>query len=169
MFCKNCGSEISEGANCCIHCGAPVSQEVPTQPQLQQTVSQQPGPMGTVPYTQQVSRYKVNIVALIASVLLAVSMFFPYVSLGGYMKKSLIEGDGVFFMAFAAVGLIGALVKKNIIVVIAGLLATVLSVFEVVNFTSKEYADVLTKEIGFYMMIITSVLLLISGFIKNKR
>lgn len=121
-------------------------------------------------YPAQRAAEKINIFAIASSCLLAVAMFLPYVSIESFISvsKSLIEGDGVFFMIIAALGIIGALVRKNKIVILAGILACVLSVVEIAIFMNNEYSEFYTKGIGFYMMIIASVLLLISGFVKRK-
>ncbi len=111
---------------------------------------------------------KINVIAIVAAALLAVSTILPYASFEGYFKEALIDGDGVFFLIVAAIALIGALVKRNVVVIIGGILACILTVIEVVAMFNHEMVDYITKEAGFYMMIVSSIFVLISGFISNK-
>ncbi len=186
MYCQNCGMQIDENALFCKHCGCAVSgngqsgsgqnagTQYQNQTQYQNNVPNQNNtpygydPNGAgMPYQGQKSAGKINIFALVASGVLAVAMFLPYVSFWG-ASASLIDGDGIFFLIAAALGVVGALVKKNIPVIIAGLAACVLSCIEIVSFWHHEFGDVYTKGIGYYLMIIGSVFLLVSGFIKRK-
>lgn len=179
MFCTHCGSQMDDNAKFCTNCGAPTgapatntqeaAQPQVTQPVYQQQTAYQPQGGAMPYYAPQATRSVVNVFALIASVVLAVAMFLPYASLDDYMSVSLIEGDGVFFMIVAGLGLVGALVKKNVIVIISGVIACLLTVVEVTAFADMPMGNYYTKGIGFYLMIIASVFLLISGFIKNKR
>lgn len=114
---------------------------------------------------------KASIAAIISAVLLGIAMFLPYVSIDGSfvsVSKALIDGDGVLFLIVAAIGVIGALIKKNGIVIFSGVLACLLSIVEIVVFARNEYREFFTRGAGFYMMIIASASLLISGFIKRK-
>lgn len=198
MYCQNCGMQIDENALFCKQCGCAVSgngqsgsgqnagTQYQNQMQYQNNVQYQNNmpnqnsmpyqnntpygynPNGAgMPYQGQKSAGKINIFALVASGVLAVAMFLPYVSFWG-ASASLIDGDGIFFLIAAALGVVGALVKKNIPVIIAGLAACVLSCIEIASFLNHEFSDVYTKGIGYYMMILGSVSLLISGFIKRK-
>lgn len=185
MYCKNCGGQIDDNSTFCKHCGSALSKDtregmpyqngnMPYQTAGMQGMTQngyQQNPMGAAAYPNgQGMVNKINIAAIISSALLAAAMFLPYISIESFItvSKSLIEGDGVFFMIIAALGIIGALVKKNKIVIAAGILACVLCVAEIVILTQNEYSELYTKGAGYYMMIIASVLLLISGFIKRK-
>ena len=193
MFCTHCGTQMDEGAKFCTKCGAAVgaaagapaantqeaaqpqaAQAAHQQPQMTQPVYQQQTAYqpqgGAMPYyAPQATRKVINVFALIAAALLAVAMFLPYASLEDYMSVSLIDGDGVFFLVVAGVAVVGALVKQNVIVIIAGVIACILTVIEVTAFADMPMGEYYTKGIGFYLMIIASVLLLISGFIKIKR
>lgn len=179
MFCTHCGTQMDDGAKFCTNCGAPAgtpatntqeaAQPQATQPVYQQQTAYQPQGGAMPYYAPQATRKVVNVFALIAAAVLAVAMFLPYASLDGYMSVSLSEGDGVFFLVVAGVAIVGALVKQNVIVIIAGVIACILTVIEVTAFADMPMGDYYTKGIGFYLMIIASVFLLISGSIKNKR
>lgn len=164
MYCNNCGSQLAEGAAFCSHCGSAVSGGMPENMQNQ---------IENMPYQnagKQAAKKKMNIAAVISAALLVIAMFLPYVSIdGGFVNvsKALIDGDGVLFLIVGAIGIIGALVKKNGIVIFSGGLACLLSVVEIVVFEKNEYSELLTRGAGFYLMIIASVFLLASGFIKR--
>ena len=165
MYCNNCGSQIAEGAAFCSHCGSAVSSNV------QDNMKSQNGNMMYQNSGIQGTKKKANIVAIISAALLAIAMFLPYVSIDDSfvsVSKALIDGDGVLFLIVAAIGMIGALVKKNGIVIFSGVLACLLSIVEIVVFARNEYREFFTRGAGFYMMIIASASLLISGFIKRK-
>lgn len=165
MYCNNCGSQIAEGAAFCSHCGSAVSGNI------QENMKNQSGNMTYQNVGIRGTGKKANIAAIISAVLLGIAMFLPYVSIDDSfisVSKALIDGDGVLFLIVAAIGVIGALVKKNGIVIFSGVLACLLSIVEIVVFARNEYREFFTRGAGFYMMIIASVSLLISGFIKKK-
>lgn len=176
-YCSNCGAQLADGANVCSICGKPTgsmnaAQNVYQQP-AGQNIYQQPAgqyyqqtPMGGRQTAKEPR--KINVIAIVAAALLAVSTILPYASFEGYFRKALIDGDGVFFLIVAAIALIGALVKRNVVVIIGGVLACILTVIEVVAMFNHEMVDYITKEAGFYMMIVSSIFVLISGFISNK-
>ncbi len=155
MFCPNCDSQIREGSNVCSNCGATLAESNQKNAYISAAMQEQ----------------STNVFAIVASVLLAISTFLPFETITSVnVSYSLMSrGDSIYFLGIAALGIVGALLRKNIIVIIAGIASCFLSYVEATLPADESIAEYLQWEIGFYLMIVFSVLLLISGFIKSKR
>lgn len=121
MFCRNCGAQLPKGTAVCGNCGKPVKK---------------PG--------------KWNVSALISSVLMIVSVFLPFAQVRvfgttywidlmgrnnfGYSTSGV--RDGVFFLAFAGVGILAFLIRKNFILSITGACSVMLALYKINDVSS---------------------------------
>ena len=156
MYCPKCGAEIEENSTQCSACNEIIA-------------------MNTV---KETNVKKKNIPACITAGLLALSAILPFVSvsfLGTNISKSLLDGgDGIFFIIIAIISLILALKNKNVGVIVTGIIATLLAAFEIGHMNSilgdNEYSVLVQKGLGFYLLIISSIGIIITGVIgKNKN
>ena len=180
MFCPSCGKEISDGATFCPGCGSPIKAKA--------------GATGTVGMTgmagsnaqQSLSgifnKSKMNIYGIIASALILLSVFLPFVSVdffGTKMSVSLLDGsDGILFIIIAIVGAVVSVLGKNIIVIITGAVSTLFFFIENANLSgdddyySELASSMLQKGPGYFFLLIGSLGLLIAGivvFVQKKN
>ena len=118
---------------------------------------------------------------IIASIIIGISGFFPYVSVsifGFKVSKSLIEGgDGYFLIALALIALICSIKEKYIAAGISGIVSLILFFFE--NSTLNESLDdeyarsLIQNEAGYYLLVCGSLALIAFAFLarseKRKR
>lgn len=190
MHCTNCGSELMEGANVCGYCGTPVNQGAATQSQPQGQPAQQQETYGqpqnnqpyntfqqAQPYTfaqggQQKITEKYNIYAIVCAAILAFSTLLPLASvsfLGTSVSRSLMDGgDGWFFLIVAVIAVVFSIKNINIGVIVMGVISIILMIVEMSSFgdLDAEYADLVSKGAGYYLMILGSIGLLVSGIVK---
>jgi hypothetical protein len=192
MHCTNCGNELAEGANVCGYCGTPVNGGAILQGQPQGQPAQQQEtygqPQGSQPYNtfQQAQPYafaqggqqkiweKMNLYAIICAVILAFSTLLPYVtvSIFGFSQSvSLIQGDGKIFLVFVVIAIILSIKNINIGVIVTGVLCIILMIVEMVNLggIDSDYAEFVTKGAGYYLMILSSIGVLVSGIVKYLK
>jgi hypothetical protein len=173
MYCSSCGKENADGAAFCSSCGKALN--------ASSTSTNSPDIFGKIEratVNAPVStKSKLNIYGLIASIVIILSTFLPFISVsffGTKASKSLIDGDGVFFIIIAAVGILFSILGKNIIVTIAGILSTILFFIENSSMTSSLDSDdtwgelaksLIQKEFGYYLLAIGSIGLIIAGIV----
>ena len=101
---------------------------------------------------------------------LFLSLLLPYVKALGQSMALIEEGsDRYFFLGVIAIAVLGIAVKKNVIIIIAGVIACFLTFIESTNFDKYNFFGLVEKGIGFYVMLAGAVMLLVSGFIKQKK
>jgi hypothetical protein len=185
MHCTNCGNELAEGANVCGYCGTPVNGGAIPQGQPAQQQETYGQPQGSQPYNtfQQAQPYafaqggqqkiweKMNLYAIICAAILAFSTLLPYVSVsifGFSQSVSLIQGDGKIFLVFVVIAIILSIKNINIGVIVTGVLCIILMIVEMVNLggIDEELTDFVTKGAGYYLMILSSIGVLVSGIVK---
>jgi hypothetical protein len=185
MHCTNCGNELAEGANVCGYCGMPVNGGAIPQGQPAQQQETYGQPQGSQPYNtfQQAQPYafaqggqqkiweKMNLYAIICAAILAFSTLLPYVSVsifGFSQSVSLIQGDGKIFLVFVVIAIILSIKNINIGVIVTGVLCIILMIVEMVNLggIDEELTDFVTKGAGYYLMILSSIGVLVSGIVK---
>lgn len=164
MFCSNCGQEVKDGEAFCGNCGTPVKK--------QKSLGLSTSSEGTL-----------NIVGIIASVLVIISAFLPYatVSIFGVTEStSLVKGgDGYIFIGLAIAAIVLAVLKKDIFVAVAGVIMVVVCFIEMADasevFNDAMYGDYIKKGAGYYLVILSSIVVTVSPFIgtiinkiKNK-
>lgn len=188
MHCTNCGNELMEGANVCGYCGTPVNGGAIPQGQPAQQQEAYGQPQGSQPYNtfQQAQPYaftqggqqkiweKMNLYAIICAAILAFSTLLPYVtvSIFGFSQSvSLIQGDGKIFLVFVVIAIILSIKNINIGVIVMGVLCIILMIVEMVSLggIDSDYADFVTKGAGYYLMILSSIGVLVSGIVKYLK
>lgn len=115
---------------------------------------------------------------VVAAALLILAVFLPYASasvFGASFSVSLIEGgDGIFFIAIAVVGIVFTLLNKQLVEMICGIAACLLSLFELISWKTQlgDLSDMVSKGFGFYLMFIASIAMLVIGilrFMQSKK
>lgn len=170
MFCPSCGKEIPEGATFCPNCGA--------------TVRKASSPNGQVAFSGVINKSKMNIFGIIASVVLLLSAFLPFVSVnifGSSLSASLMDGgDGIIVIAFAIAGIVFSLLGIDIVVIITGVAGIIIFFVENSQFSEVASDDefgalasaMIDKGPGFYFLLLGSICLIIAGiirFIQKKK
>ena len=149
-FCAKCGAPLAPGATVCGKCGAQIKSDVPT-PAKSSSSSLHPLALGI----------------LISAVAVILATFLPYVSVSflGFSQSAsvIVGGDGLIFIATAAMAIVGALLKKPLIALIGGIITVGLCIFELVNASSElgGYASYIDKGAGYYLLLIASIALVI--------
>ena len=121
---------------------------------------------------------------IISAIAVAVSTFLPYISatiFGSSLSKSLIEGDGIFFIVLAAIALICSITKAFAGTTVFGVIILGLFAFENLNTSNTlnsagEYAALAKSMIqygaGYYILLIASIALIgfaIFGICTKKK
>lgn len=165
MICPRCGSKLSDDAVTCGLCGQPVSN---------MAYPVVPAPTGSGMPQNTVaanSNRKLNVPGLVASLLFALGVFLPYVSVNLLIATgefSLIEGeDGILFLAVAIGAVIASLVgtkAMNIVLIVLGVIAVLFVFVEAYHtFHELEYAALYSRNIGYYCTLFGSIGILGSG------
>lgn len=98
MFCSKCGSQVQDGVAYCPQCGAPMATGFSnnTSSNFSNNVGYQPNPTyGSSPVTSKSSN--MNMVRIIASILVIIATFMPYISAMGFSVKLFGDGrDGIY-------------------------------------------------------------------------
>ncbi len=165
MYCQSCGKENADGASFCNGCGKPLGGNV-----------NNAAPLNTTEKKKLVDS-KRNYYGLFAGIAALLSVFLPFVSanfLGAKVSRSIIDsGDAIIYIALAAIAIVFALLGKNIIIIISGFLLLIMLAIEnsaLANDPNGGTWDELAKaliqrEIGFYLLLIGSVGLIVSGIV----
>ncbi len=165
MFCSNCGKKIDENAEMCENCGTPIPKQDMTD---------------NTPQTgkKEIKKRKPNFIAVGGAAALALGAFLPFASISFFGMKnsiSLIDGgDGVFFIILAVIAAALSMFGKNIGVTVTGILSAALALFEADNIKNNdsEYAALINKEVGYYLLILGAIVILgagIYGIISKKK
>ena len=166
MFCSNCGKLIDENAEVCENCGTPIPKQNMTDntPQLEQKETKK--------------RKKPNYIAMGGAAALALGAFLPFVSISFFGMKnsvSLIDGgDGILFIILAVIVAALSMFGKNIGVTVTGILSVALALFEAnhIKNNDSEYAALINREAGYYLLILGAIVILgagIYGIISNRK
>ncbi len=125
-----------------------------------------------------------NIFGIIASVVLLLSSFLPFVSVdvfGSSLSASLMDGpDGIIVIIVAIVGIVFSLLGIDIATIIAGVVAMIIFFVENAQFSEVTGDDefgalaaaMIDKGPGYYFLLLGSICLIIAGiirFIQKKK
>ncbi len=117
---------------------------------------------------------KTNWIAVVSSILMIICPFLPYVKVtvfGVASTESLIGGDGIFFLGIGIIALILGLKGKDNGVMFTSIAAGTLTIIEVINFSNaineEEFGYLIQKESGYYLMIASTIVLVIAGFCRK--
>lgn len=175
-FCIKCGQQINEGDVFCPNCGAKIeknnSHQIHFQDQTKNT---------THHFTQNNRSGFMNkfikqndFDGLIACAVIFISNFLPFASASafGYSRSvSLMDDgkDGIIFLVLSIVTAVLIYMKKDTVALIAGIITGGLGIYEIMNTNSQlgAYASYVTKEAGYYLLLIGSIALLISVIVKK--
>lgn len=127
------------------------------------------------PTVSTVAKHKVNILGLIASLILLISIFLPYASIT-YLRYrsvvSLIDGkDCVYFFILCAAGIGFSLPGIDVGTLITGIVSLLFSILEAVMvfYYRKDLFDLFDVspkgEVGMYLTFVGSALLLVAGIV----
>ena len=174
MFCPSCGKEIPEGATFCPNCGATV----------RKASSPANSPNRQLTFPGIINKSKMNIFGIIASVVLLLSSFLPFVSVdvfGSSLSASLMDGpDGIIVIIVAIAGIVFSLLGIDIATIIAGAVAMIIFFVENAQFSEATGDDefgalaaaMIDKGAGYYFLLLGSICLIIAGiirFIQKKK
>lgn len=181
MFCPNCGTQIKEGTRFCPDCGAPLTGTAPgqggRQPQYQQPadrgpVYQQPQYQQPINRTQQRSSAQIILGLLGAVLLIGSVLFLPYLSAMGQdetminlLPDLLIDDvpDPYLFLGLSGLGAIFAIANVGLGLLLPGLAAVGLWVYELIKFLDRGVEELLS--IGFYGILVGAILLVVGGIV----
>lgn len=181
MYCKKCGNQIDEGAAFCKKCGTPVENI----PNITAT--------GTGKDLIQVNTKYLKIGIAAASLLMVLATFLPYMKMNKEMARysgirsiNLVHpagqfGDGVIFIILAVLMLVFLYLKKNIPVLVCGIVPFLMYCYEV-SLIKKQDAqllgsrinmyDYMSKGSGFYLLSFSVIALLalsVLFYIQNRN
>ena len=130
MYCRNCGTQVPDNAVFCKNCGKRVSRSDNTGSDQQPVIDVDANPADTHKASKSLTLFaKPNVIGLIASVAIGMSVFFPFISTVSHdviQENSLIDGvDGVIFLIVAAAGLLFSAFGRNIAVLATGTFAMI--------------------------------------------
>lgn len=121
-----------------------------------------------------ITNAKTNWIAVVSSILMIICVFLPYVKvsvLGVVSSETLISGDGWFFIGIAIIALVFGVKGKDNGVMVMGIIAAALTFVEVINFSNTidemDFGYLLERGSGYYLMIASTIALVISGFCRK--
>ncbi|MCR5428308.1 MAG: zinc ribbon domain-containing protein [Lachnospiraceae bacterium] len=177
MYCRYCGAQIPDDVKFCTNCGKSV---LGAEPDLGRQQNEGAGYENDGTYRRSLL-VKPNLIGIIASVLIGISVFMPFASasiFGTTISTALIDGvDGVIILIIAAAALLFSIFGLNIPVIVMGAISVVC--FFIDSSALDKDADhllqsMIQKGSGYYLMIIAAFALTIAGIIgllskkKNK-
>ena len=175
MFCVKCGTQY-EG-EFCPKCGTPGA-VVPNDAANAAAENPTPQtPAENAPQSVKPKQHEYNWFALAGYILTVLCVFPTYMAVvvfGSVVAYSLIEGDGIFFLVLGILGIVLTLLKKKKISIAVTVLLVIMTVFEAVNFSSQVsnlggFGNMIQRGTGFYLMILSCILLVIGIFIGPKK
>lgn len=161
MFCNKCGSQVQEGSAFCPGCGAQVAANEVNNSYYQPEVT----------YTNNINAAKsMNIFRIIASAVVIIAIFMPYVSAFGFSETLLDGGDGYFFLGFAIAAIIFDALKKSMPAFILSIVTLAFAIYEAINASSinSKAFGLLQYNAGFYFLIIGAIAMVVTGPIYNS-
>lgn len=171
MYCKKCGNQIDEGAAFCKKCGTLVEKA----PDTNRTGT------GIRKGDMQADTQHLRAGIAAASLLMALSTFLPYLKMNSEMARysgirsiNLVHpagqfGDGVIFIILAVLALVFLYLKKNLPVLVCGIVPFLMYCYELVQIkrqdaqllgSSINMYDYMSKGSGFYLLSLSVIALL---------
>ena len=101
---------------------------------------------------------------LVASVVMILSTFLPFVSVLGYDISLLFTdgsqtGDGIIVVALGVVCIVFALLNKRVPLLVAGVASFAFAIYEVSQM--GQFGGLVSKEIGYWLLLLSAIVLLI--------
>ncbi len=193
MFCPNCGAKLDDDALFCGECGtkiaAPQAAATTAAPASQAPASSKPlvaFKIGNMNFS--IVKEKIDFIGLIAAVVAFIALFMPYFTVSasalGYTAKqsfNFFSGSGsnavfllIVILVYIAANLFG--MKRFAQVAAYALLAFVLitiisikgSIADVTGYSSYGISAKAYPSIGFYLLLLSSLVMSFSWLIKSK-
>lgn len=115
MYCKNCGSELSENVKFCQYCGTAVQNERPTPSYKREPVFESPQEDKKI-CGLAIAGFVVSLVALILDILLMVSITGTVLSsVALYQTKKTEKGGKGFAIAGLVIGIVALVINARIL------------------------------------------------------
>ncbi len=176
MFCKNCGSEIPDGSTVCPNCGGSVTPEA-TDANGSSDKKFGFGGVNLNPSSLSMEKIKsLNIVGLVASVLLILATFLPYITVSafGMSESESLFGylEGKVYIIVAVVAITFIIKRFDLPVIIAAVVGVGFMIYDIIDMGNAMdeigyMSSMVKKGFGYYLMIISNILLLVSPFINK--
>ena len=180
--CYKCGTCSNDNMNFCPCCGNNLKTQSPQMIIYPCPICNSPNAYnadfcpkcGYQYYNEYNKKRKINIFAIIGSLLYGTSIFLPIISgsfWGTSVSKTLIEGgtDLLFILVIALLALDFSIVGKNLINIIVGFVGICFSIIEVSYvldiIKESEYGNFYSVGIGIYVMFIGSIIIFIGSMI----
>lgn len=117
--------------------------------------------------------FKIGI--LVASVIMILSTFLPFVSVLGYQLSLLFAdgsqmADGIILVVLAALCIVFTLINKRILVLVCSALAFVMSIYEMTQL--DQFGSLVSKGIGYWLLLLSAIALLvlaILNFVPSRK
>lgn len=148
--CPNCKTANKINARNCINCGHYIKDAPGSAPQTKNGV----------------------ILGIIASALIVLSMFLPFVSISffGYTQSISLSSNGsdwLFFVALALACLLCTITKKWIPHLIFSIIVIIFIFMEMNTITDSEISNMVVMGIGFYVLIIGAICNIVSPILTK--
>lgn len=177
MFCGQCGTPNKDDAKFCASCGAPLKAVSTASPSSSSSFTDTVSSAASTFKDSAIEKSSkaMDIPAIIGSILLIISLFLPFATVDFFVTESVSlmdSSNGIFFLILAVLVIVFAALKKDILVLIFSAITFGLMLIIVIDFNSSlgdlsYYANVITKNIGFYLLIISSLIMLGSPIVKK--
>jgi hypothetical protein len=176
-FCTNCGARVKIHETYCPICGNRLDDDDrnPGEYIVYEYNSTAESSGNAQYYTSEQSSHAGKIISIIGSCLVAVSVFLPYASfkiLGYGDSLSLINDEsGIMLLVVSLIGLLLWSVNSNVLSSLSAIAVCYIT-FRVNAYTTDIFAEMgimagfVGKEIGFYMMVIGSVMVAIGTLVN---
>lgn len=164
-FCKNCGSPMKENEKFCAKCG--------TRSDIVRPAASVPvrHPVPAVMTGSKTAKKEYKIAVSIAGIVMIISTVLPYLEMMGETINLLrIDGtevgDGLIFIILSVLCMILVYLDKKIPAVVISVIPCIMCCYEIYQLNSvyEELAGlsgIVSKKIGFYLIIISSAALLL--------
>ena len=186
MFCPNCGAKLDDDALFCGECGtkiaAPQAAATTAAPASQAPASSKPlvaFKIGNMNFS--IVKEKIDFIGLIAAVVAFIALFMPYFTVSAKQSFNFFSGSGsnavfllIVILVYIAANLFG--MKRFAQVAAYALLAFVLitiisikgSIADVTGYSSYGISAKAYPSIGFYLLLLSSLVMSFSWLIKSK-
>jgi len=174
MFCTNCGENNEDNAEFCVKCGSKLKDVTVKKSGTPSLGSLTSGELkvGNI----SIDKSKMNLAGIICGAIALISAFLPYISAeiwGMKSSTSLIQGgDGVIVIIFALGAIVCAVIDKKIPLTVMGVLLLAIIGLESKSLTEGveelsyygiDFDDIFKMEIGFYLLLLSSIGVTVSG------
>ena len=157
--CLSCQMYYPDDKNFCIKCGSYLLA----------------AENNTVAQNNVAPKQKINLIVMVSAIVYLFAIFLPYVSINFIAKveKALIDsGDGIIFIILGALVLILSFFKLKIPTLVFASLASGMTVIEAMwtfHLSDYEYHELLNREIGYYLLLASSIVFFVSSIIDVVR